>query len=324
MRPLWVLFLLCLAAGCRTGGSAEWIVASPYRDPLSLQEGDILHLETGRRLTVAELMEYVSHFPVVYVGETHDNVDDHEVQLTVLRGLCDRFPGGVAVGIEMLPRSAQDELDAYLRGDTAEDDFARTWVRHWGHTFGYYRPILQFAREHGIPVLALNADQDAKQAARKSEPDGLPTESARQLPEMDMEDPYHRAMNHSFFAGHPMGPGTEEAFYRIQVLWDETMAETAAAYLRSPQGRGKHLLILAGGNHVRYGFGIPRRLFRRVSLPYVIVSPFTVEIPEDKRDRLMDVDLPALPMPPADFLWAVGYRDLDDVEEPSGPGSQRP
>jgi len=292
--------------------------ASPYREPLSLEKGDILHVETGRLFTASELLDYVSLFPVVYVGETHDSVDDHEVQLAVLKGLCERFPGQVAVGIEMLPRSAQPELDAYLREDLSEDGLARTWVRHWGHTFRAYRPILRFAREQGVPMLALNADSDVRQAIRESPPERLPPETARRLPELDMGDPYHRALNQSFFRAHPMGPAGQEAFYRVQVLWDETMAETAAAYLQSPRGRGKHLLILAGGNHVRYGFGVPRRLFRRVPLPYVIVSPFTVEVPEDKRDRLMDVDLPPLPMKPADFLWAVGYRDLDDVHRGAG------
>jgi len=109
-----------------------------------------------------------------------------------------------------------------------------------------------------------------------------------------------------------MGSHHGEAFYRVQVLWDEAMAETAAEYLKSPEGQGRRLLILAGGNHVRYGIGIPRRLFRRVPLPYAIVLPFPVEIPDDKRDRLMDVEMPDLPMRPADFYWAVGYESLDE------------
>jgi len=319
-----LLAFVVLLAGCRAGGPAG-DTASPYRDPLSLKKGDILHLETGRLFTVAELLDYVSHYPVVFVGETHDSVDDHEVQFAVLKGLCERFPGKVAVGIEMLPRSAQRDLDAYLRGEMEPETFARTWVAHWGHTFGYYRPILRFAREKRIPVLALNTEADLKRALRKNPPEQLSPEVARRLPEMDLDDPYYRALNQSFFQGHPMGPGIADAFYRIQVLWEETMAETAATYLNSEGGQGKHLLILAGGNHVRYGFGVPRRLFRRVSLPYVIVSPFAVEIPDDKRDRLMDVEIPAFPMKPADFFWAVGYRDLEDVRgRPAPEGNGMP
>ncbi|MDF1554000.1 MAG: PDZ domain-containing protein, partial [Deferrisomatales bacterium] len=74
------------------------------------------------------------------------------------------------------------------------------------------------------------------------------------------------------------------------------------------------LVIFAGGNHVRYGYGIPRRLFRRVPAPYVVVDPLTVDFPEEKKDKLMDVELPTLPMRAADIYWAVGYEDLDDQQ----------
>ena len=97
------------------------------------------------------------------------------------------------------------------------------------------------------------------------------------------------------------------------------MAQTAAEYLESPEGQGKQLVVLAGGHHVRYGYGIPRRLFRRVPLPFVIVLPVAVEIPENKQDRMMDVEAPALPMPPGDFLWAVGYTDLEDMKKAPNP-----
>jgi len=78
------------------------------------------------------------------------------------------------------------------------------------------------------------------------------------------------------------------------------MAETAANYLATGGGSDKKLVVLAGGNHVRYGFGIPRRVFRRLPVAYTIVLPTTVSIPEDKRDRLMDVNLPEIPLAPAD------------------------
>ena len=67
---------------------------------------------------------------------------------------------------------------------------------------------------------------------------------------------------------------------------------------------------MAGGNHVRHGFGIPRRVFRRLPVAYSIVLPVEVSIPEDKKDRLMDVSIPEIPLIPADFFWVVTYEDL--------------
>jgi len=301
---------LLLLAGCAASG-IPMNVESPYLPPSSLQKGQILHLATGRLVDRTELLEHLSHFPIVYVGETHDSVDDHAVELAILKGLLERSHGGLALGLEMLQRSYQPEVDEYLQGKITEDRFVEIWQKNWDDSFPYYREILSFARENALPVRALNVGEDLRQAVRGKALD-KPGQKSDGLPEMDLEDPYHKALIQSILDAHVMGSHHGEAFYRVQVLWDEAMAETAAEYLKSPEGQGRRLLILAGGNHVRYGIGIPRRLFRRVPLPYAIVLPFPVEIPDDKRDRLMDVEMPDLPMRPADFYWAVGYESLDE------------
>ena len=289
-----------------------------------MQKGQILHLATGRFVDPEELLGYLAHFAIVYVGETHDSVDDHEVELAILKGLQDRKPGAIALGLEMLQWKYQAEVDAYLRGELDETKFIELWNKNWGDSFPYYREILTFARDHAIPVRALNIGEDLRQVVREKSLNA-PSQESSGLPEMDLEDPYHKVFIQSLLKAHVMGSHQEEAFYRVQVLWDEAMAETAAAYLKSPEGQGRNLLILAGGNHVRYGIGIPRRLFRRLPAPYVIVLPYPVEIPADKRDRLMDVETPELPLRPADFYWAVGYESLPEPATGEAPSpSQSP
>lgn len=302
-------------------------VESPYREPETLQKGEILHLKTGRLLTEPELFDYLARFPVVYVGESHDSADDHAVQLAILKGLQQRLPGKVAVGLEMLKRPYQQEVDAFLRGEMSEKEFLRVWLKNW-QDFFYYRDIVLFAKDNRVPIVALNVDDELKKALREKGFEGLDPELAKQVPEIDAADPYHRALTDAIMGGHTKGMKDPEAFYRIQLLWDETMAQTAADYLKAA-GPDQHLLIFAGGNHARYGIGIPRRLFRRVPAPYAIVEPYVnptlVEVPEEKK---MDVELPVLPMPSADVYWSVDYRDLSDqrvklgvmMEEAGGEG----
>jgi uncharacterized iron-regulated protein len=305
-------------AGCSAHGT-HLNVESPYKDPATLQKGQILHLATGRIVSETQLLEYLSRYRVIYVGETHDSLDDHAVEFTVIKGLHERSPGNLAIGLEMLPRDTQADLDSYIRGEMDEEAFKRVWTAHWGHTFPYYEEILGYARKHRIKVLALNTDDDLKKAVRERPVEEVESDLAKRLPEMDLNDPYHRAATESIFAAHRMGPRDKEAFYRVQVLWDEAMAQTAAEHLQSPEGEGKQLIVLAGGHHIRYGYGTPRRLFRRVPLPFVIVLPLAVEIPENKKDRMMDVEATAIPMPPGDFLWAVGYTDLEDMKKVPNP-----
>ena len=290
-------------------------IESPYRDLNTVERGQIVHLATGRLLTEDELYPHLAHYRVVYVGESHDSIDDHAVQLSVLTAMNQRFPGRAALGMEMLRRPSQPDVDAFLAGELTEKEFLRVWQKNWGpRSFPYYRDILLYWKEQGISVLALNSGRDLDGALRTGTIEELEPGFVERLPEMDLDDPYYRATIEGFFGGHEGGSNHMEIFNRIQVLRDETMADTAAKFLRSPEGADKRLVIFAGGNHVRYGYGIPRRLFRRVPTPYVVVDPLTVDFPEEKLDKLMDVDLPTLPMRTADINWAVGYEDLDDQQ----------
>jgi uncharacterized iron-regulated protein len=54
-----------------------------------------------------------------------------------------------------------------------------------------------------------------------------------------------------------------EDFYLAQCVWEEVMAESAAAH----SGRGP-LVVLAGNGHIQFKYGIPERAFRRSGAPY--------------------------------------------------------
>ena len=300
------VFFFGYAAG-QTASSIE----SPYRNLSLLQDGQILHLATGRLLTQEELLNYLAAYPIVYVGETHDSKNDHAVQLKILKGLNEKFPGRIALGMEMLCRPSQKDVDAYINGSLDDRKFAKVWFENWDN-LNYYREILRFARADKIPIVALNAGKDLQKAVMEKGLDGLDEAMKKRLPVIDFNDPYHLEFCRAIFAAHKGGSNIAEIFHQVQLLWDETMAETAAGFLQSKAGKNRKLMIMAGGDHVQYGFGIPRRLFRRLPLPYVIVSPHAVEISEEKQANIMDVEMPDFPMPPADICWGVVYEGLDD------------
>jgi C-terminal processing protease CtpA/Prc len=100
-----------------------------------------------------------------------------------------------------------------------------------------------------------------------------------------------------------------DGFARIQTLWDETMAETIAKTL-AKKGPEHRMVVMAGGNHIRYGFGIPRRVYRRLPTSYVLVGSRELVVPKEKQDKLMNVDLPRFPMTPYDYLIYTEYESL--------------
>jgi uncharacterized iron-regulated protein len=287
---------------------------NPYPIDSQPKVGEIIHLPTGKLVNEKELMAVAGDARVVYIGETHDNPASHRMELEVLKSLSEIHPQKLALGMEMFVRSQQPALDRWIAGKLDEKKFLREshWYENWNIDFAYYRDLLNFTRDHRIPIIALNAGKELVYAARVKHSDQLSTAYQALLPEMDMTDPYQRAMVAAYFSDHAHGEMELDGFIRAQTVWDETMAESVARYLASPEGKEMHLLVIAGGNHVNYGFGIPRRVFRRFPSSYITIGGREIRIPKDKKPEMMNVTLPIFPMVSYDFLEYIDYEDLPE------------
>jgi uncharacterized iron-regulated protein len=279
---------------------------SPYRSMDTIEPGTIVHVPTGREVTFDQLIDVVADDRVVYVGEMHNNASDHRVQLKVLTALAGRHPGGIMVGMEMFSTDIQKPLDDWLAGRMDEDAFLHLWYANWSEYFGYYRDILAFCKASGIPIVALNATTEQ---VRETSHGDINRPGDWEKEGWDGKDPYHHAYLDAVMGGH--GHGAPDAFYAVQLLWDETMAQSAYEALTAPANKGRQLVVFAGAGHVQYGFGIPRRLFERLPVSYATIVPFVRELPEDRSELRMDVEVPDFPLPVADFVWSVPFDDLE-------------
>jgi uncharacterized iron-regulated protein len=316
LKLLTAALSFCALTACSSAGKE--IMGDP-QNPYPLQTppkvGDIVHLPTGIIVSLEQMLAVAGDARVVYVGETHDNPASHRLELQTLQGMEQRHPGQTALGMEMFTRSQQPALDRWVAGKLDEKSFLKEsrWFDNWKMDFAYYRDLLIFARDRHIPVIALNAEKSLVHAVLSKSPEQLSPEEKSQLPEFDRTDSYHSAMTEEMFSGHGKGSQGKmhmEGFLRAQTLWDETMAESAARYLKSPQGKDRHLLVVAGGNHINYGFGIPRRVFRRWPSSYLTIGGHEIAVAEGKVPETMDVELPNFPMVPVDFLAYLTYEEL--------------
>ncbi|WP_240731963.1 ChaN family lipoprotein [Geobacter sp. FeAm09] len=309
---------LCLSALTACAPAGRQVMGDP-QDPYPLAEppriGQIVHLPTGTLVSPAQMLAVATDARIVYVGETHDNPASHRLELQVLQALAGRHPGRLALGMEMFARSQQPALDRWVAGELDEKAFLKEsrWFENWNMDFAYYRDLLNLARERRIPVIALDAEKSLVKAVRSTAPEQLGPAERAQVPELDLTDPYQRGLVTAIFGDHSHGALAIDGFIRAQTLRDETMAESAARYLAGPDGKDKHLLVVAGGDHVSNGFGIPRRVFRRFPASSVIIGGKELDIPPDKQDRLMNVTIPDFPMVPYDFLVYQAYEDLPET-----------
>jgi len=329
-RSAWYIgvagaLLLVGCAGNRPAmtGSAEM----PYPPSVPPKVEEILHLPTGLRLSVEGMMEMLSGARLVSVGETHDNLNDQRVALAVIRELHRRFPGKLAIGMEMFRAPQQGALDRWVKGELTELEFLKEskWYQSWGYDFSAYRDILRFARENRIDVIALNPSKEVQEAVRRTGVDNVPEALRPELPETGETDPWQREVLRGVFGGHAGHGGGEESFdsfLRVQLLWEETMAERVVDYLKSPRGEGKRMVTITGGWHVKYGFGLPKKVVRRLPMAYAIVLPEEISTPEQKEGRLMKVDLPEVPLLQGHFLWYVPFESIEGKRVRMGIGME--
>jgi uncharacterized iron-regulated protein len=308
---LWVTPLGLTGAAPAAPAAGDVGAALPYPPAQQPRPGEIFHVPTGLAMGFDEMMEMVAGARLVYVGETHDNLQAHQVQLQVIRDLHRRFPGRIAIGMEMFRQPQQQVLDRWTGGQLSELEFLEgtQWLKTWSFDFGYYKAILDFAREQRIDVIALNPAAELQAAVRQDGLDALPAALHSQLPEIGEPDPYQREVMKAIYGGHLPTEGAFESFFRVQLLWEESMAATVVDYLQGARGAGKIVVMLTGAGHVEYGFGVPKKVLRRMPLPYVIIEPTEIEIPPEK--QMLNVELPEIPLLPADFIWWVPYQDLE-------------
>ncbi|MEK9629039.1 MAG: ChaN family lipoprotein [Nitrospinota bacterium] len=308
---LTLLFLFWFLVFVREGKTEEFAVpnaGSPYQELGALHNGEILHLPTGLTVNFDQMMDSISASRVIYIGETHDNIEAHKVQLKIIRKLSDKFP--VAIGLEMFRRSAQEKLDQWNKGQLSKKEFKNLFHINWGTGYKLYQPIFDFARSKNIPLIGLKSSRHVENSFRS----GDPAPDGTFYPELDDQDPYHKAFAMAAFGGHR---GTEKALekpYRMLLLWEETMAQTVSQFLMNPKYKDTKMIVLSGGFHVQYGFGIPKRAFRRVPHAYSIVQPTVTHIPTELKDREMEVEKVSIPLYAADYAWKVEYKVPDNVK----------
>jgi uncharacterized iron-regulated protein len=247
----------------------------------------VVNLKQTSPLT--QIVQQLADSRVVFVGETHTRYDHHLVQLEILKHLYQNSPK-LVLGVEWFQQPFQQHLDDYIAGRISEKEMLHLtdYFNRWNYDYRLYRPIINYAREQGIPVIALNASSELMSALSHSGFDDLPEELKQQLPaSYDWSDKQYEQYLRDMFELHPEYQGEFEDFLRGQLTWDESMAERAAEYLQN--NPDQRMLILAGSGHIMYGSGIPNRLQRRVDAKQssVLVSEDLLPVSADIADYLV-------------------------------------
>jgi uncharacterized iron-regulated protein len=222
-----------------------------------------------------QILKSIVPAQIVYLGEIHNSTTDHADQLAILEHLYQQKSTAIpplAIGLEMFQKPFQPIIDQYLAGKISEKQLVeRTeYKKRWGWPWENYAPLLRFAKARQIPVIALNTPIEILRKVSKGGLDSLQPADFQYIPpatEIDKSNLVYRDLILESYQQHKAQAAATnpdfDRFYTAQLLWDETMAATAAEFYQ--QYPKTQLVVIAGQAHIRYGYGIPSRVARRLA-----------------------------------------------------------
>ncbi len=265
----------------------------------------MLRSENGQlaaAITIEEAADALKDYDVILFGEWHDHSGNHLAEMQLFRALYARVPQ-LALSMEQFERDVQGVVDDYMAGRIGEDAL-RGRGRAWPNYAEAYRPLVEYAKERRLPVIAANAPASVVRCVGQKGPDYLTRLAAvkRGWAAKDLhldagsyrdkffkfldEDSSHGADEKAVDAS---GQPTASALrgFAAQVTRDDTMAESIALYLQ--KNPGHKVLHVTGAFHVASFLGTTERL--KTSMPdlkIAVINPVQVDDPEHPALRTED------------------------------------
>jgi len=247
----------------------------------------------GKLYDLDDALEFLMGYQVIFVGEEHESRVCHNAELTLLKRLSGVDPN-LVVALEMFERDVQDSLDAYLERKISEKTFLEQ-SRPWPNYLEDYRPLIEFAREKNIPVIAANVPRRAAATvamANKVSPDVVEGDRIY-LPKcihLESKEYYKRFLANLEImpSWAPMKGMDPDGLYKAQVLKDAVMAASLEPFL------DHRILFCCGHFHSDYHLGIPYQLQENhpeLKVAVIAFASYVETLPMKERSRI------------GDFIW---------------------
>lgn len=252
----------------------------------------------GEEVELDAIVADLARRDVVFLGEEHDNDVGHDLQLWTIRQLH-RLRPDLVISLEQFEADVQSEVDLFLGGAIDEATFLER-SRPWPNYARHYRPVVEFAREHHLPVIAANVPRPLAARVARRGLDSVAHEPDAPWFTWTDEPEYRRLFDEAMGQMGGMGGGhvQELDLFTAQCIKDEKMAQSIAGILASGGAKPPLVVHLCGKFHSDFGLGTISRLLRyRPGTDVAIVST--------QSDEALRRELSPKERRVADYLWVV-------------------
>ncbi len=116
---------------------------------------------TYERVSQSDLISRIRQARYILYGDFHTLRQSQRGLMRILRAYLHKYKSRkVALFLEVFRQQDQSVLDRYMNGTASQEELLRetNYSRDWGFPWHNYQMLLEFAREHTIPVFGINSD----------------------------------------------------------------------------------------------------------------------------------------------------------------------
>lgn len=275
---------LCLTVLCGMLGSTGMAKAAGT----AASDVAIVQSSSGKVLNVQQLAKDLASYQAVFFGEFHDQASLHQLELDLLQKMYAIHGDKLTLSMEMFEVDNQDKLNAYLAGKLSEEEFLKN-SRPWPNYKTDYKPLIEFAKNHNIPVIASNIPRFlAATMAKEGSVANVPPQFKGYLPkhtyapEGKYKEKFTAYMSKSQEGRMRVPPARLNQVFAAQCIKDDKMAESIYYYLE--KNKDKVVLHINGCFHSDGHLGTVQKLEAlNPAIKTAVITP--KDMPADKNYR---------------------------------------
>ena len=222
----------------------------------------------GNEKNIGQIVDEIKKAEVIFLGENHDDAIAHTLQFEIFKTAFEKYGKDkkVVLSMEMFERDVQTVLNEYLENLISEQHFLSS-SRPWGNYKTDYRPLVEFAKEKKLEVIASNAPRryvNMVSRLGRASLDKLSPDAKKwlaPLPFGEASDAYAAKFNALMGKmSDSITPPKQSPILHSQALWDATMADSIAKHFK--KNKNSLIVHLNGSFHTENRLGTVEHLLK--------------------------------------------------------------